>query len=156
MSRIHVKENSKIIWHFAHIPMYTVLGVKPAYIHEKGFKSRVWQFLHVFRDDIGNIKGTKMVHGFQRVYKGRGKAIKVWSTMCGKISCNRCPLMCEVRWVIWWAKYIINLPISAVMKKQVDKCGDKLCYGENFLWLGVCHNRQINHRNQSLPNMKEK
>ena len=48
---------------FAHIPMYTVLAVKPAYICEKGFKSRVWKFLHVFRDDLGNIKGTKMVHG---------------------------------------------------------------------------------------------
>ena len=48
---------------YAHIPMYAVLGVKPMYIHEKGFKSRIWQFLHVFRDDIGNIKGIKMVHG---------------------------------------------------------------------------------------------
>ena len=33
------------------------------YIREKGFKSRVWKFLHVFRDDLGNIKGKKMVHG---------------------------------------------------------------------------------------------
>ena len=48
---------------FVHISMYAVLGVKPAYIHEKGFKIHVWQFLHVFRDDLGNIKGTKMVHG---------------------------------------------------------------------------------------------
>ena len=48
---------------FTHIPMYAVLGVKPAYICEKGFKSHVWQFLHVFRDDLGNIKSTKMVHG---------------------------------------------------------------------------------------------
>ena len=48
---------------FAHIPMYAVLGVKPAYIHDKGFKSRIWKFLHVFRDDLGNIKSTKMVHG---------------------------------------------------------------------------------------------
>ena len=26
---------------FVHIPMYAVLGVKPVYIHDKGFKSRV-------------------------------------------------------------------------------------------------------------------
>ena len=30
------------------------------------------------------------------------------------------------------------------------------CYEENFLWLGVYHNRQRNRRNQSLPNMQEK
>ena len=48
---------------FVHILMYTVLGVKPAYIRDKGFKSRVWQFSHVFRDDLGNIKGQKMVQG---------------------------------------------------------------------------------------------
>ena len=50
-------------WPFAHILMYTILGVKPAYIREKGFKSHIWQFLHVFRDDLGNIKSTKMFHG---------------------------------------------------------------------------------------------
>ena len=33
-----------------------------AYIHEKGIKSHIWQLLHVFRDYLGNIKGTKMVH----------------------------------------------------------------------------------------------
>ena len=26
---------------FVHIPMYTVLGLKPAYVHDKGFKSHV-------------------------------------------------------------------------------------------------------------------
>ena len=62
VSQIHVKENSKIIWPFAHIPMYSVLGVKLMYIRDKGFKSRVWKFKHVFRDDLGNIKGTKMFH----------------------------------------------------------------------------------------------
>ena len=49
---------------YAHIPMYTVLEVKPTYIHNKGFKSHVWKFKHVFRGGLGNIKGTKMVHGF--------------------------------------------------------------------------------------------
>ena len=67
---IHIKENSKRIWIFAHILMYTVLEVKPAYIRDKGFKSRVWKFKHVFRDDIGNIKGIKKVHGVQRVCRG--------------------------------------------------------------------------------------
>ena len=57
-------------------PMYAFLGVKPAYICEKGFKSHVWKFLHVFRDDLGNIKGTKMVHGVLGVCRGTGKAIK--------------------------------------------------------------------------------
>ena len=73
VSQIHVKENSKRIWPFAHIPMYTVLGVKPAYIRKKGFKSHVYQIKHVFRDDIGNIKGIKKVHGVQRVCRGTGE-----------------------------------------------------------------------------------
>ena len=46
---------------FVHIPMYGVLGVKPAYIRDKGFKSHVYNFSHVFRDGLGNIKGQKMV-----------------------------------------------------------------------------------------------
>ena len=29
--------------------------------------------MHVFRDDLGNIKGTKMVHGVQRVCRGIGR-----------------------------------------------------------------------------------
>ena len=48
---------------FVHISMYAVLGAKPAYIRDKGFKSRVYQFSHVFRDGQGNIKGQKMVQG---------------------------------------------------------------------------------------------
>ena len=61
--RIHIKEKSKTIWPFAHIPMYAGLRVKYTYIREKGIKSHVWKLLHVFRDDLGNIKGTKVVHG---------------------------------------------------------------------------------------------
>ena len=49
--------------YFVHIPMYMVLGVKPTYIRDKGFKSRVYQFSHVYRDGLGNIKGQKMVQG---------------------------------------------------------------------------------------------
>jgi len=75
--RIHIKENSERICPFAHIPMYTGLRVKSMYIHEKGFKIHGWKLLHVFKDDLGNIKGTKMVHVVQRVRRGKGKAIKV-------------------------------------------------------------------------------
>ena len=35
----------------AHIPMYEVLVVKPAYIRAYRFKSRVYHFSYVFRDD---------------------------------------------------------------------------------------------------------
>ena len=89
VSRIHIKENSKNIFPFAHILMYAGLGVISAYIHEKGIKSHAQKILSVFRDDLGNIKGTNIVHGVQRVYRGTGKAINVWSNMCDKISCNK-------------------------------------------------------------------
>ena len=46
------------------------LRVISMYIHEKGIKSRVQQIIGVFRDDLGNIKGTKIVHGVQRVCRG--------------------------------------------------------------------------------------
>ena len=77
MNQIHIKENSKNIWPFAHISMYTGLRVISMYIREKGLKSHVWKITCVFRDDHGNIKGTKIVHGVQRVYRGIGKAINV-------------------------------------------------------------------------------
>ena len=77
MTRIHIKENSKTSWPFAHILMYTGLRVISACICEKGFKSHIHQIMSVFRDDLGNIKGIKMVHGVQRVYRGIGKAINV-------------------------------------------------------------------------------
>ena len=70
MSQIHIKKNSKIIFPFAHILMYTVLGVKTAYIRGKGFKIHVQQIKHVFWDDIGNIKGIKKLHGVQRIWRG--------------------------------------------------------------------------------------
>ena len=65
------------IWPFAHISMYMGLRVISAYICEKGIKSCVHQIISVFRDDLGNIKCTIMVHGVLRVCKGIGKAIKV-------------------------------------------------------------------------------
>ena len=42
---------------YAHIPMYAVLVVKPAYVHAYRFKSHVYHFSYDFRDDQGNIKG---------------------------------------------------------------------------------------------------
>ena len=77
MTHIHIKENSKNIFPFAHITMYVGLGVISAYIHERGLKSCIWKITGVFRDDLGNIKGTKIVHGVQRVCRGTWKAIKV-------------------------------------------------------------------------------
>ena len=67
----------KNIWPFAHIPMYAGLSVISACICEKGLKSRIWQIIGVFRDVLGNIKGTNIVHRVQRVYRGTGKAINV-------------------------------------------------------------------------------
>ena len=55
------------------------MGLRPifVYIRENRFESRVWKIMHFFRDDLGNIKGTKMVHEVQRVCRGIGKAINV-------------------------------------------------------------------------------
>ena len=60
--------------------MYVGLRVISTYIRENVFKSHVWKIMNVFRDDIGNIKGTKIVHGVQRVVKScdlTGKAINM-------------------------------------------------------------------------------
>ena len=57
------KEKSKNIWTYAHIPMYEGLRLISAYICEKGIKSRIQQIIGFFRDDLGNIKGKKIVHG---------------------------------------------------------------------------------------------
>ena len=57
--------------------MYAGLRVISTYICEKGIKSHGQQIIDVFRDDLGNIKGTIMVRGVQRVCIGTGKAIKV-------------------------------------------------------------------------------
>ena len=61
------------IWPFAHIPMYASLGFISVYIHENGFKSHVWKITCVFRDDHGNIKGTKIVHGSKESAEGQGR-----------------------------------------------------------------------------------
>ena len=37
---------------FVHILMYAVLGVKPTYIRDKGFKSSVYEFSHVYRCNV--------------------------------------------------------------------------------------------------------
>ena len=48
---------------YAHIPMYAVIGVKPTYVRGYRVKIHVYHFSYSFRDDQGNIKGQKMVHG---------------------------------------------------------------------------------------------
>ena len=48
---------------YAHILMYVVIWVKTAYVRAYRLKSHVYHFSCVFRDDQGNIKGQKMVHG---------------------------------------------------------------------------------------------
>ena len=53
--------------------MYMSLRVISVYIHEKGIKIHLWQVLDVFRDDLGNIKGTKMVHGSKKSVEGKGR-----------------------------------------------------------------------------------
>ena len=63
MSQIQVKEKLQKDLDYAHIPMYAVLVGKPAYIHAYRLKSHVYHFSCAFRDDQGNIKGQKMVHG---------------------------------------------------------------------------------------------
>ena len=72
-----MKENSKSIWIYAHILMYMGLRVISAFIHEKGIKINVETIIGVFKDDVGNIKGTIFIHGVQRVYRGTGKDINV-------------------------------------------------------------------------------
>ena len=57
--------------------MYAGLRVISAYIRKKGIKICIQQIIGVFRDDLGNIKGTIMVHGVQRVCRGTWKEIKV-------------------------------------------------------------------------------
>ena len=47
---------------YAHIPMYTVIRVKPVYVRGYQVKICVYQFSYSFRDDQGNIKGKKLVH----------------------------------------------------------------------------------------------
>ena len=72
-----MKEKSKNIWIDAHILMYVGLRSISTYIREKGIKSHVQQITSVFRDDLGNIKGTILVHGFKRVCRGTGKSVNV-------------------------------------------------------------------------------
>ena len=42
---------------YAHIPMYTVIGVKPTYVRGYRVKNHVYHVLYSFRDDQGNTKG---------------------------------------------------------------------------------------------------
>ena len=76
MSQIQVKENSKRIWTYAHIPMYAVIGVKPAYVRSYWVKSRIYHFYIV----LGMIKETSKDKiwsiGANESAAGQGKAIQ--------------------------------------------------------------------------------
>ena len=69
----HTSRKTPKIFGLMHIGLRSI----SVYIREKGIKSRVQQITSVFRDDLGNIKGTILVHGVQRVCRGTGKAINV-------------------------------------------------------------------------------
>ena len=48
---------------YSNILMYAVIEDKLAYVRGYRVKSHVYHFSYGFRDDQGNIKGQKMVHG---------------------------------------------------------------------------------------------
>ena len=77
MSRIHVKENSKRIWTYAHISMYVDIGVKLAYVHGYRGKIHVYNLLDSF---LGMIKVTSKDKiwsmGSKEFAAGQGKAIE--------------------------------------------------------------------------------
>ena len=77
MSQIQVKEKSKRIWTYAHISMYAVIGVKPAYVHDYRGKRRVYHLLYSF---LGMIKVTSKDKiwsmGSKESAAGQGKAIQ--------------------------------------------------------------------------------
>ena len=52
MSRTHVKEKLQKDLDYAHIPMYAVIGVKPAYVCDYGVKIRVYHLLYSFWEYI--------------------------------------------------------------------------------------------------------
>ena len=62
MSQIQVKEQSKRIRIYAHIPMYATIEGISAYVRGYRGKIRVYHFSYVFRDDQGHIKRQKVVH----------------------------------------------------------------------------------------------
>ena len=61
---------------FVHIPMYVVLVVKPVYICDYRFKSRVYHFSHVLRDGQETSKDKKWSKGSLESAMGQGKAIQ--------------------------------------------------------------------------------
>ena len=61
---------------YAHIPMYVVIGVKPAYVRGYWVKIRVYHFLYSFRDDQGDINDKIWSMGSKESAAGQGKAIQ--------------------------------------------------------------------------------
>ena len=61
---------------YAHIPTYAVLGVKPAYIHNRGLKvtySNLHMFLGMVKETSKDIKWSK---GSKESAEGQGTAIQ--------------------------------------------------------------------------------
>ena len=53
--------------------MYVGLGVISTYILKKGFKSHVWKIMHVFGDDLGNIKVQEWSMRSKESTEGQGR-----------------------------------------------------------------------------------
>ena len=68
-----LKEKSKRILPFAHIPMYAVLGIEPAYIREKGFKSQYGNFYMFLGMILETSKVQKWSMGSKESAEGQGR-----------------------------------------------------------------------------------
>ena len=92
---MHISQCMRVLAQKLHV--HTDIALKVVYTHKHVF------FGEFLRTSNHNLRKG----GLKSLQRDRG-AINMWSTICGKISCNRFPLMCEVRGVTWWLKYIIK------------------------------------------------
>ena len=76
MSRIQVKETSKKIWTYAHIPMYAVIGDRSAYVRGYRGKSRVYHSLYSLGMINDTSKDKMWSIGSKESAAGQGKAIQ--------------------------------------------------------------------------------
>ena len=76
MSRIQVKEHSKKVLDYAHIPMYATIDGISTYVRGYRGKGRVYHFSYVFRDGQGYIKDNKWSIGANESVAEQGKAIQ--------------------------------------------------------------------------------
>ena len=76
MSRIQVKEQSKRIWIYVHIPMYATIGEISAYVRGYRGKSRVYQYYNVLGMINDTSKDKMWSIGSNESAVGQGKAIQ--------------------------------------------------------------------------------